>query len=140
MQNESTIIHTDGGSRGNPGPAACSFVAEENGLEIFKSSKYLGSTTNNVAEYRGVILALEWLISKSSSTVGGSSATFFLDSELVVKQINGLYKVKDENLRNLFFEVLTLIKKFKGSINFKHIPREKNKIADLLVNQELDRN
>jgi ribonuclease HI len=140
MQNEPIIIHTDGGSRGNPGPAACAFVAEENGLEIFKSSKYLGNTTNNVAEYRAVILALEWLVDKSSLTVSGSLVTFFLDSELVVKQINGLYKVKDENLRNLFFEALTLMKKFKGSINFKHIPREKNKIADLLVNQELDRN
>ena len=139
MQNEPITIHTDGGSRGNPGPAACAFVAEENGFEIFKSSKYLGNTTNNVAEYSGVILALEWLV-KHQSTTNNSSVTFLLDSELVVKQINALYKVKDENLRNLFFEVLTLMKKFKGNISFKHIPREKNKIADLLVNQELDRN
>ena len=66
--------------------------------------------------------------------------TFFLDSELVVKQLNGLYKVKDENLRNLFFEILTLKKKVDGEIIFEHVPREKNKIADLLVNVELDKN
>lgn len=140
MQNEPIIIHTDGGSRGNPGPAACAFVAEENGVEIFKSSKFLGNTTNNVAEYSGVILALEWLVNKSPSVFNRSSVTFFLDSELVVKQINAIYKVKDQNLKNLFLEALSLMEKFGGSINFKHVPREQNKIADLLVNQELDRN
>jgi ribonuclease HI len=136
MQSDSIIIHTDGGSRGNPGPAACSFVAEENGVEIFKSSKYLGVATNNVAEYSGVILALKWLTEKKYFN---HSIIFFLDSELVVKQINALYKVKDENLRSHFFEVLTLMKNFNGSISFKHIPREKNKTADFLVNCELDK-
>ena len=136
MQNGSVTIHTDGGSRGNPGPAACSFVAEENGSEINKYSKYLGVTTNNVAEYSGVILALKWLTEKKYFN---RSIIFLLDSELVVKQINGVYKVKDENLRNLFFEILTLMKKFGQQIVFKHIPREKNKIADFLVNWELDK-
>ena len=136
MQNGSVTIHTDGGSRGNPGPAACSFVAEENGSEINKHSKYLGVTTNNVAEYGGVILALKWLTEKKYFN---RSIIFLLDSELVVKQINGVYKVKDENLRNLFFEILILMKKFGQQIVFKHIPREKNKIADFLVNWELDK-
>jgi ribonuclease HI len=134
---EGLVIHTDGGSRGNPGPAACAFVAEENGKEIFKSSKYLGETTNNFAEYKGVILALKWL---NENKIKNTPVVFFLDSELVVKQINAVYKVKDENLRNLFFEVLSLIKKFGESFVFKHVPREKNLVADLLVNVELDKN
>lgn len=137
MQKDQTIIYTDGGSRGNPGPAACAFVVEENDSEIFKYSKYLGKNTNNFAEYSGVILALNWLNENKPS---GTSIVFFLDSELVVKQINATYKVKDEKLRNLFFEVLSLMKKFGNNIVFKHIPREKNKTADLLVNKELDRN
>jgi ribonuclease HI len=134
------VIYTDGGSRGNPGPSACAFVAEEKGKEVSKSSKYLGRQTNNYAEYQGVILALTWLNSEPAVSGRQSEITFLLDSELVVKQINAIYKVKDENLRNLFFEVLSLIKKYGGNIIFKNIPREKNKIADLLVNTELDRN
>src|SRR3990172_12237220 len=129
MQNDQILIHTDGGSRGNPGPAACAFVVEKADREIFKSSKYLGHQTNNHAEYSGVILALNWLVSQSLISNHYLLITFFLDSELVVKQLNGLYKVKDENLRNLFFEILTLKKKVDGEIIFEHVPREKNKIA-----------
>ena len=140
MKEDQIIIHTDGGSRGNPGPAACAFVAEVNGKQLFKGSKYLGQQTNNHAEYQGVILALEWLSNKPFNYSTIQLITFFLDSELVVKQLNGLYKVKDENLRNFFFEVLSLRKKVNSEIIFKHIPREKNKIADLLVNEELDKN
>jgi ribonuclease HI len=139
MKTDEIIIHTDGGSRGNPGPAACAFVVETNGKEIFKGSKYLGIQTNNHAEYSGVILALKWLY-KSSILNHKSLIIFLLDSELVVKQINGLYKVKDENLRNMFYEVFELIKSFKIEVVFKHVRREQNKIADFLVNQELDRN
>lgn len=140
MQNEEIVIHTDGGSRGNPGPAACAFVAEKDGREILKASKFLGDQTNNHAEYQGVILALQWLISQSPVVNQNSSIVFFLDSELIVKQINGIYKVKDENLRNLFFEALTLMKKIGGDFIFKHVLREKNKVADQLVNDELDKN
>jgi ribonuclease HI len=140
MQNGEIIIHTDGGSRGNPGPAACAFVVDKDGEEIFKSSKFLSTQTNNFAEYSGVILALKWLISQQSIINRRPLITFFLDSELVVKQINGIYRVRDEGLRNLFFEVLTLMKKIEGKIIFKNVPREKNKVADQLVNQELDKN
>jgi ribonuclease HI len=136
MQGDQIIIHTDGGSRGNPGPAACAFVAEEKGKEILRRSKYLGNTTNNFAEYSGVILALRWL---NESGPKNTSVVFFLDSELLVKQINAIYKVKNENLRNLFFEVLSLVRENGNDIIFKHVPREKNKTADLLVNIELDR-
>jgi len=137
MQKDKIMIYTDGGSRGNPGPAACAFVVEKNGIDIFKNSKYLGKATNNFAEYSGVILALKWLNENSPK---GSSVVFYLDSELVVKQINAIYKVKDKDLRNLFFEALSLMKKFGSDFIFKHIPREKNKTADLLVNVELDKN
>ncbi len=137
MQKDQITIYTDGGSRGNPGPAACGFVVEENGREIFRGSKYLGTATNNFAEYSGVILALKWL---DENKIKNTSIIFYLDSELVVKQINAVYKVKDEDLRNLFFEVLSLMKKLGGEFIFRHIPREKNKTADLLVNVELDKN
>jgi ribonuclease HI len=137
MQKDQIVIYTDGGSRGNPGPAACAFVVEKNGRAVFKNSKFLGKATNNFAEYSGVILALKWL---NENKPKDTSIVFYLDSELVVKQINAVYRVKDEGLRNLFFEALTLMKKLGGNFIFKHIPREKNKIADLLVNVELDKN
>lgn len=130
------IIHTDGGSRGNPGPAASAFVVKEGEKEIFKDSKFLGRQTNNFAEYNGVLLALKWL---EKDNRNNSQVNFYLDSELVVKQINGVYKVKDETLRNLFFEALNLMNRLKKKFFFKSIPREKNKEADFLVNQELDK-
>ena len=134
MLDRGLTIHTDGGSRGNPGPAACAFVVEKNDTEIFCKSKFLGTATNNFAEYSGVITALDWLIENNTY----SMVNFYLDSELVVRQINGLYKVKDENLKKLFLEVLTKIKETKVRIIFKHVPREENSRADFLVNQELD--
>lgn len=140
MQNEGIVVHTDGGSRGNPGPAAGGFVVEANEKVIYKSSKFLGNQTNNFAEYSAVILALEWISSHLPITYHLLSITFLLDSELVVKQINGLYKVKDENLRSLYYQVVELIKRFNVKVIFKHVPREKNKEADSLVNQELDKN
>lgn len=139
MQDDQIVIHTDGGSRGNPGPAACAFVAEKNGKEIFKSAKFLGKQTNNYAEYQGVILALDWL-NIFLQDKGNSTVTFILDSELVVRQLNGIYKVKDENLRNLFFEILSLKKMIGANFVFKNVPREKNKVADILLNEELDKN
>lgn len=133
------IIHTDGGSRGNPGPAAGAFVVEKNSEVVFKGSKYLGKVTNNFAEYTGVVIALQWLLENLDLQIG-ESITFVLDSELVVRQLNGLYKVKDENLQKLFSEVNVLINKTGKKIIFKSVPREQNKIADQLVNEELDRN
>lgn len=136
---QNLVIFTDGGSRGNPGPAACAFVVEKDGKEIVRSAKFLGYQTNNYAEYQGVILALNWLSSQPLIANYYSLITFFLDSELVVKQISGSYKVKNEVLRNLYFEVTSLLKKIKAKSVFTYIPREKNTIADLLVNEELDK-
>lgn len=132
------IIHTDGGARGNPGPAACAFVAEIGDKVFHKSSKYLGSTTNNVAEYQGVLLALKWIIENQSKFESVFQLTFYLDSELIVRQIVGVYKVRDEKLKGLYLTVTELMQKIDKKIVYKNIPRAKNKIADFLVNKELD--
>ncbi len=139
MKNGVIEVHTDGGSRGNPGPAASGFVVELDGKEVYRGSKFLGKQTNNVAEYSAVVIALEWLVS-SPYKVDCSRTTFYLDSELVVKQIKGLYKVKDENLKKLYVRVIDLIDLLSVKVVFINVPREQNKVADLLVNQELDKN
>ena len=133
MKDAEIIIHTDGGARGNPGPAACAFVAEVGDKIIEKRSRYLGVATNNYAEYQGLILAMQWLPAKSQ-------IFFYLDSELVVKQLTGLYKVKNQNLKKLNDEIMGIVKEKQLTVVFKNIPREKNTIADALVNKELDEN
>jgi ribonuclease HI len=139
MQKDMLIIHTDGGSRGNPGPAACGYVVELNGEVLATGSKFLDSDTNNVAEYYGVIVALKWLL-ENIDKYSVTGVLFILDSELVVKQINGLYKIKKPQLQVLHSEILRDIEKIKIGVSFKHVPREQNKVADSLVNEELDRN
>ncbi|MDF1498228.1 MAG: ribonuclease HI family protein [Patescibacteria group bacterium] len=132
------IIFTDGGSRGNPGPAACGAVIKnEAGKIILKSSKYIGKATNNQAEYEALILVLEKVKEINKSKQTKVNIDCFLDSELVVKQLNREYKMKNEGLKPLFIKVNNLISEF-NSVKFFHIPREKNKLADKLVNQELD--
>ncbi len=133
-------VYCDGGARGNPGPGAVAFVVEKDGKVIFKNSKYLGQTTNNIAEYKAVILALQWLLGVSSIRYQASSIQVFLDSELVAKQLSGLYKIKNENLRNLFFTVKALEKKIDKKIFYTNVSRTKNKLADFLVNKTLDEN
>lgn len=128
-------IYTDGGSRGNPGKSACAYAIYNEEALIAKDSKYLGIATNNHAEYNGVIFALEWLLKNSGKF---ENVSFYLDSELVVKQLNGLYKIKDENLLNLSQRVKELIHTLNLVIVFKYIPREQNKLADKLVNECLD--
>ncbi|MGA2910448.1 MAG: ribonuclease HI family protein [Candidatus Microgenomates bacterium] len=139
MKQSELLIHTDGGARGNPGPAACAFVAEINGTELFKLSKHLGIKTNNFAEYQGVILALEW-INKNKEKFSGQDITFFLDSELVVRQLTGVYKIKNRVLAGLNLQVMGLVRSLERKIVFNHVLRGKNKIADALVNEELDKN
>lgn len=129
-------IFCDGGARGNPGPAASAFVVfGEDGDRLAKGSKYLGENTNNVAEYTAVIMALEWLDKNGRGT---DEVTFVLDSELITKQINGLYKIKSEKLKPLIVRVKNLQKKFSGKIIFTWSPRSGNKLADKLVNEKLD--
>ena len=139
MKEMGLIFHTDGGSRGNPGPAACAFVAEVEGKIVQQESSFLGDSTNNCAEYQGVILALKWL-SKNYNRFPETPVTFYLDSELVVRQLNGVYKIKDKKLIELFNQISEISKTVKTKVFFKNVPRAENESADLLLNKELDRN
>lgn len=132
------LVYTDGGSRGNPGPAAVGIVIEGLGLDK-KYGEYIGITTNNEAEYRAAIIAfkkIKQLIGLEKA--GDATIEFFVDSELLAKQLNGEYKVKEKNLQNLFMEIWNLKLDF-GKVVFNHVLREKNKEADKLVNDVLDR-
>lgn len=127
------IIYCDGGSRGNPGPAASAFVVTEDGKTIFKESKFLGVETNNVAEYTAVLMAVEWLAKQSAVTIN-------LDSQLIERQLNGYYKIKNKNLKKIFDQIKLKIKDNRLKINFVWNYRTKNTLADDLVNEELDLN
>jgi ribonuclease HI len=139
MKEGAISIHTDGGARGNPGPSACAFVAEMDEKLIFKSSKFLGINTNNFAEYSAFLLALQWL-SKNNDKFGNKQIIIYSDSELVVRQLSGIYKVKNEKLKALNQKIIGLIKTNNLKISYKSILRSKNKIADQLVNEKLDIN
>lgn len=130
-------IFSDGGARGNPGPAACAFVVIAEGKVIYREGKFLGKMTNNQAEYNGVLLALNWLADSGAKNLG-SGVSFYVDSELIANQVNGNYKVKDQKLKELFSMVQNLLKRIPDKIFFKNIPRSKNKLADFLVNETLD--
>jgi ribonuclease HI len=126
-------IYTDGAARGNPGPAAIGAVIKDDKSNIVASiSRCLGVTTNNQAEYRAIIAALEKAVS-----LGARQVALYSDSELVVKQINGQYKVKHAALRPLYMEVVRLTGALE-SFKIAHIPREKNAAADALANKALD--
>lgn len=127
-------IYSDGGSRGNPGQGAVGFVVYEGQKVIYKKGEKIGHCTNNEAEYQAVLKALSYVESKISS----GKIDFYLDSELVVKQLNGEYKVKDEKLKPLFLKIREKVITRGGLISFSHVLREKNKIADSLVNAALD--
>ena len=128
------IIYTDGGARNNPGPAGIGAVFKaENRKIIFEISEYIGEATNNQAEYRAVIAALQ-----KARELGAQELEFYLDSELVVKQLNREYRVKDRDLAPLFLQIHNLSLDFKKII-FCHIPREKNEEADRLVNLAIDK-
>jgi len=138
MINRSLTIYCDGGSRGNPGPSAYGFLVTDNGKEIYNENKYIGITTNNVAEYQGLIKAMEWL-QKYSQKNKVKFVTIIMDSLLVVKQINNEYKVKSKNLVGLFTQAFRLVASFKDTeINIRHVRREDNFDADKLVNNALD--
>jgi len=134
------VIYTDGGSRGNPGKAAIGFViCNEKGQELKKYGEYLGDNlTNNEAEYQAVIFALKKfkvLFGKKLSE--STDIEIRADSELVVKQLNGEYRLENPKIQRFFIEIWNLKFDFK-SVRFKYIPREKNKEADRLVNEALD--
>jgi ribonuclease HI len=132
MPNEAqVIIYADGASRGNPGKAAFGIVIHING-KTHRIGHYLGRATNNEAEYQALLAALRWAVEKNVPKV-----TYYSDSQLVVEQINGRYKVKHPNLKPLFLEALGLKRRLK-EFNVFHIRRENNEDADALVNEILD--
>ena len=135
---EEIYVYCDGGARGNPGPAASAFVAIMNEKIIHRGSKYLGEATNNVAEYEAVVLALSWL-SKNYKKVNDLKVIINLDSELVTKQMSGLYKVKNLKLKELYVEGKNFESKLPTKVEYRWTPRNKNKLADFLVNKELDK-
>ncbi len=127
------IIHTDGGARGNPGPAGIGVVfKQDDGMIIGQHQQYIGEATNNVAEYKALLLGLS-----EAKNLGAEVLEINMDSELVVKQMNGQYKIKDSNLKLLAEEVLKQLKHFKN-VAFRHVRREFNKDADKLVNEAID--
>lgn len=131
---DSVIVYTDGGARGNPGPAALGVaVYDSTGKLIDKHGKFLGEQTNNYAEYSALIFALE-----EARRLGAKRVTCRMDSELIVKQLAGEYRVRNAGLIPLFDEVKRLACNFE-KISFSHVRREQNKVADKMVNLTLDR-
>ncbi len=128
------VIMADGGSRGNPGPAgAGAVVSDDQGNELLALSKFLGNTTNNVAEYHGLIMGLE-----AAAELKAREITAKLDSELLVKQLNGQYKVRAEHLKPFYAKAKALLQRFDRA-HIIHIRRELNQRADGLANQAMDR-
>lgn len=134
MSEQPFILYADGGARGNPGPAGagvCLFDSE--GKTVASLGKYLGETTNNVAEYSALLLGLGYAIKN-----GIRRLRICMDSQLVVRQIEGLYRVKEPHLRRLYEEALDLLKKLE-LYQIEHIPRAQNHEADRLANLAIDR-
>ena len=131
---ENVIMHTDGGARGNPGPAAVGIVIYDGSHHniLWQKGEYIGHTTNNQAEYKALLMGL-----RQALMLGVQNVDCRLDSELVVRQMQGKYKVREEGLAPMATEILGLTSKFKN-VSFTHVPREKNKPADKLVNEALD--
>lgn len=135
---EKVIVHSDGGARGNPGPAAIGVVIEKDGEVIQELSEHIGDTTNNIAEYTAVLRGLKTLQALYGEKTSDLEIDWCLDSELVVKQLAGEYKVKNPGLRPLFEEIRDLRAHFPH-LALRHVRREENKEADRLVNEALDR-
>lgn len=127
------IIYTDGAARGNPGPAgAGALITDSEGRMLAEICRYLGETTNNQAEYQALLLAL-----KEAVNLKATRLTIYTDSELMVRQIKGEYKVKNDGLKTVFQEVFNLLRHF-GAYTINHVPRENNKRADQLANLAID--
>lgn len=132
MELKKIEIYSDGGARGNPGPAGIGVVIWEGHRLVGTFAKYIGEATNNQAEYEAVILGLE-----HAKRLGVKVVDFYVDSELIANQLERKFKIKDAALGVLFVKAWNLMVGF-SSVRFHHIPREKNKEADKLVNQAID--
>ena len=125
-------IYSDGGARGNPGPAGLGVVIWQGHQLVGRFKKYIGEATNNQAEYQAILFGLQ-----KARELGASEASCFLDSELVVKQLNMDFKIKNKDLGPWFIKIWNLRQEFKKVV-FAYIPREENREADKLVNQAID--
>jgi ribonuclease H / adenosylcobalamin/alpha-ribazole phosphatase len=126
-------LYTDGGARGNPGPAAYGYVIEaEDGTVLAEEGMAIGVATNNVAEYRGLVAGLA-----KAAELGIDEVEVRSDSELIVKQMRGEYRVKNESLRALSLEAARFARQLAG-VEYRHVRREHNELADSLVNRALD--
>lgn len=130
------VIYTDGGARGNPGPAGAGAAIFKDGAEVAHVSKYLGKRTNNFAEYEALILALEAAIKTLGSPLRGAFVR--MDSELIVRQMKGEYRVKNSELKKQHERVRALISASFPGVRFAHVRREENQRADELANEAMD--
>lgn len=129
----SAVIYTDGGSRGNPGPSASGYVVmSSEGHVVYEGGAYLGRATNNIAEYEAVYLGLQ-----KAQELGVRQVEFRLDSQLVANQMNGLYRVKNDDLQSVHDRIVELVQQFE-KVSFTHVRREYNQLADGVVNKILD--
>lgn len=135
------MLYTDGGARGNPGVAgAGAVVFDATGKVLKETSKYLGERTNNYAEYAAVVLGLEMIAKHfGKAQCKDLDITVRMDSELISKQINGEYQIKEETLFPLFIQVHNMMVSTFPHVTFEHVPREKNAHADRLANEAMDR-
>lgn len=126
-------MYTDGGARGNPGPAgAGAGILSLKGDTLLELKRYLGTETNNVAEYTAILMGLQ-----GAQELGAAEVSVFMDSELAVRQLNGVYRVRNATLMKYYLEIKDLVRTF-DRVTFTHVRREKNKHADRLVNEAID--
>lgn len=131
------IIYTDGASRGNPGPASYGFtISDDKGRLLHQEGRFIGRTTNNVAEYTAVLAALKY-VKEEFASKRSLQIELLADSQLVARQLAGHYKIKAKHLKPLIEQIKTLVEEIGGVI-FNHIPRFQNTLADQLANQALD--
>ena len=135
------VLHTDGGARGNPGPSgAGAVVYDETGKTVKETSKYLGRQTNNFAEYAAVVLGLEMIAKHfGKAQCKNLEVLVRMDSELICKQLNNEYQIKEETLFPLYIQVHNLLVSTFPSVTFEHVPRKDNAHPDRLANEAMDR-
>jgi ribonuclease HI len=126
------VLRSDGGARGNPGPAGAGFVIEVDGTVVCSGGRFLGTTTNNIAEYEALIWGLE-----NVAALGVGAVDVYADSELMVKQLNGVYRVKNEGLKPLYRRAMSLLDGF-SSRTVNHVRRADNAAADAMANSAMD--
>lgn len=137
---EKIICHTDGGARGNPGPAgAGAIIAKADGAVLAEVSQFLGNASNNFAEYAAVLLALKTLKKRFGKKTQSLKVEIKMDSQLVARQLSHTYQIKEPGLVPQFIEIHNLRVRDFPHLSFTHIPREKNKDADRLANEAMDR-